>query len=258
MEGGKVHQAQATNDANVIDEGARVDEIEEQLELQSAPDMVQNKEKGSNSETCSLPEQPADTAIADLESAPTLRKKPISVPRSKWRGLFASLTLLAEVDEPYLYSKGAKWFITFVVAFAAAATSLGSAIIYPALGETARDLDASATVTNLSVALYMLSISFFPLSWSSFSETAGRRTAYITSFIIFVLFAILSATAKSIGIFVAMRMLSGGAGASVQAVGVGTLADIWEPFERGKAMGRFYTGPLCGPLLAPIICGFVS
>jgi MFS family permease len=127
-----------------------------------------------------------------------------------------------------------------------------------ALAETAKDLGASTTITNLSVALYMLSISFFPLWWSAFSETAGRRTTYISSLILFILFAILSSVARSISVFVAMRMLSGGAGASVQAVGAGTLADIWEPRERGKAMGRFYIGPLCGPLLAPIIGGLVS
>ncbi|KAH0830783.1 hypothetical protein AYO21_10017 [Fonsecaea monophora] len=191
----------------------------------------------------------------DLQSSPN---KPTAIPRLARRGLFASLTLLAEVDDPYLYPKSRKWFITFVVAFAAAATSLGSAIIYPALADTARDLHASPTVTNLSVALYMLSISFCPLWWSALSETAGRRTTYLVSLALFVLFAILSATARTIGVFVAMRMLSGGAGASVQAVGAGTLADIWEPFERGKAMGRFYMGPLCGPLLAPIIGGFLA
>ena len=46
-----------------------------------------------------------------------------------------------------------------------------------------------------------------------------------------------------------MRILAAGAGASVQAVGAGTLADIYIPQERGKAMGWFYLGPLTGPLI---------
>jgi MFS family permease len=41
----------------------------------------------------------------------------------------------------------------------------------------------------------------------------------------------------------------------VQAVGAGSIADIWEVKERGRAMGLFYLGPLCGPLFAPIIGG---
>ena len=57
---------------------------------------------------------------------------------------------------------------------------------------------------------------------------------------------------------VVMRMLGGAAAASVQAVGAGTIADLFEPRERGRAMGFFYLGPLCGPLLAPILGGIVG
>jgi len=126
------------------------------------------------------------------------------------------------------------------------------------LGQVARDLHASPTITNLSVALYMLSMAIFPLWWSAFSEAFGRRSIYLISFILFVLFGILSAVSNSIATLVIMRMLSGGAAASVQAVGAGTIADIWEPKERGRAMGIFYLGPLCGPLFAPIIGGALA
>jgi multidrug resistance protein len=119
-------------------------------------------------------------------------------------------------------------------------------------------MNTTATVTNLSVALYMLSMSIFPLWWSSFSETFGRRSIYVVSFAVFVVFNVLSAVSTSIGMLIVMRMLSGGASASVQAVGAGTIADIWEVRERGKAMGMFYIGPLCGPLFAPIVGGALA
>ncbi len=122
----------------------------------------------------------------------------------------------------------------------------------------ARDLNTSQTTTNLSVALYMLSMSIFPLWWSAFSEIAGRRTIYLASYTLFVLFGILCAESKSIAMLIVMRILSGGSAASVQAVGAGTIADIWEPRERGRAMGIFYLGPLCGPLFAPIIGGALA
>ncbi len=54
------------------------------------------------------------------------------------------------------------------------------------------------------------------------------------------------------------RTLSGGVAASVQSVGAGTIADVWEPKERGKAMGIFFLGPLCGPGLAPVIGGALT
>jgi len=101
----------------------------------------------------------------------------------------------------------------------------------------------------------MLSMSIFPLWWSSLSETVGRRTVYIASFTLYIVFNIITAVSTSIGMFIAMRILSGGAAAAVQAVGAGTVADVWAPKERGRAMGIFYIGPLCGPLFAPIIGG---
>ncbi|KAL9114138.1 MAG: hypothetical protein Q9227_001910 [Pyrenula ochraceoflavens] len=183
---------------------------------------------------------------------------PKKVNRADRRGLWARFAILAEVEDPHTYGRGKKWFITFVVAVAAVAAPMGSAILYPALDKVAEDLGSSPTITNMSIALYMLSMSIFPLWWSAFSEHFGRRTIYLISFLVFELFSVLSAISKSIGVFIAMRVLAGGASASVQAVGAGTIADIWEVRERGRAMGIFYLGPLCGPLFAPIVGGILS
>lgn len=104
----------------------------------------------------------------------------------------------------------------------------------------------------------MLAMSIFPLWWSSFSETLGRRTIYLVSFTLFLLWNVLAALSRNIAMLIVMRILGGGAAASVQAVGAGTIADIWEVRERGRAMGIFYLGPLCGPLFAPIIGGALA
>ncbi|KAI1262654.1 major facilitator superfamily transporter [Xylariaceae sp. FL1019] len=182
----------------------------------------------------------------------------VPVPRAKQRGFLSWLSVIPEVDRPYNYQDGTKWFITLVVAVAAAAAPMGSAIFYPSLGEISKDLHVSKTVVNLSVAVYMLSMSIFPLWWSSFSETLGRRNIYLVSFSLNAVFTVASGLSANIGQLIVFRILAGGAAASVQAVGAGTIADIWESRERGRAMGIFYLGPLCGPLLAPIIGGALA
>lgn len=110
----------------------------------------------------------------------------------------------------------------------------------------------------MSVALYMLAMAVFPLWWSSFSEEFGRRSIYLISFIFFIVFSVLCAVSVNMPMLIVFRCLTGGASASVQAVGAGTLSDIWEPVERGRAMGMFYLGPLLGPILAPLIGGALS
>jgi multidrug resistance protein len=215
------------------------------------------KKKTDSSEVSRERMEPLDSPsipLAPMKSShSTLEYEPVTL--SQRRGLLASFALIPEVKHPTAYPRKIKWLITATVALSAAVAPMGSAIVMPALLPIARAFNTTPTITNLNVALYMLSMSIFPLWWSSFSETFGRRTIYITSFALFVIFAVLSAVARNIGMFIVMRLLFGGAGASVQAVGAGTIADIWEPKERGRAMGVFYLGPLCGPLLAPIIGG---
>ncbi|CAG8953967.1 hypothetical protein HYFRA_00009066 [Hymenoscyphus fraxineus] len=194
----------------------------------------------------------------ERDLTPTQSQALSVISRSKRRGLFGRFTIVPEVENPYEYKRSTKWGITLVIALAAAAAPLGSAIFLPALPQLSKDLNTTPTITNLSVALYMLSLGIFPLWWSSFSETLGRRTIYIVSFALFTIFNIVAALSTSIAMLIVLRILGGGAAASVQAVGAGTIADIWEVKERGRAMGIFYLGPLLGPLLAPIFGGALS
>jgi multidrug resistance protein len=198
------------------------------------------------------------TPPAVLSRTTSVLPDAVIVDRKSRRGLFGRFTLIPEVENAHHYARKTKWFITVIVAFCAMAAPMGSAIVMPVLQDIAFDFEASSTVANMSVAVYMLSMSIFPLWWSSFSETMGRRTIYIISFSMFAVFAILSAVSTNIAMLVTMRTLSGGAAASVQAVGAGSVADMWEPKERGKAMGLFYLGPLCGPLFAPIFGGILG
>lgn len=127
-----------------------------------------------------------------------------------------------------------------------------------ALTPITNEFNTTPFIANLSISFYTLAMAIFPLWWSVFSENFGRRTIFIVSYIGFILFAVLCAVSSSIGMFITMRLLNGGASASAQVIGVGAISDIWESKERGKAMGYFYLGPLCGPLIAPIIGGALA
>ncbi|ORY68745.1 major facilitator superfamily transporter [Pseudomassariella vexata] len=221
--------------------------------IRAAPELQSTKtDDVSGDEEAHAPERARSHTASVRSRAVTI------IPRARRRGLLARLTVIPEVKRPYEYTHRVKWTITTIVAAAGAAAPMGSAIFYPALSSMSKDLDASATITNLSIAFYMLAMSIFPLWWSSFSETLGRRNIYLSSFTLAIVFAVLSGLSVNVAMLIVMRILSGGAAASVQAVGAGTIADIWESRERGRAMGVFYLGPLMGPLFAPIIGGVLA
>ncbi|KAL4908102.1 hypothetical protein BDW74DRAFT_174798 [Aspergillus multicolor] len=223
-------------------------------------DDLHSLSSSQNSELDHRPTTPGKDVEDQVRVSPAASDEevPRVVPRLSRRGLFGQITLLEEIENPKCYPRNKKWFITFVVAVAGSVAPMGSSIFFPALSQVADELNATTTVTNLTISLYMLSMSIFPLWWSSFSERLGRRTIYIVSFALFVVFNVLCAISSSISMLIVMRLLSGGASASVQAVGAGTIADIWDTRERGRAMGIFYLGPLCGPLIAPIVGGVLA
>ena len=237
----------------------------------------------------SLPLQPEEA----LCKAPHTQE---FIPRSDRRGLLGRFTIIPEATDAYKYPSSTKWIMTSLVAMAGVTSSTGSSIFFresgkplqylsnaythlqvAALNEMAKDLHASQAITNLSLAFYMLAMAFSPLWWSvalfrsplfrsifaeqhrsTFSETLGRRTIYIVSFSLFVVFCVISAVSVDIAMLIVFRILSGAAAASVQSVGAGTAADIWESKERGRAMGLFYVGPICGPGLGPVIRGALT
>jgi len=264
----------STSEAS-LNRGAERDREDGQTKAQnpSEKDIMEAKEQNDSDEALSISSSPHSTTSehstesnrptpSDTKQRPVTLARTTSVipeavivPRSQRRGLLARFALIPEVENPVHYARKTKWFITFIVAFCAMAGPMGSAIVMPVLHEISTVFHATGTVTNLSVAVYMLSMAIFPLWWSSFSERLGRRTIYIVSFTCYVVFGILSAISTSISMLIVFRVLSGGAAASVQAVGAGTIADVWETKERGRAMSIFYLGPLCGPLLAPIFGG---
>lgn len=85
------------------------------------------------------------------------------MPRARRRGLLARFAVVPEVERPYDCANSTKWGITTVAAVAAVAAPLGSSIFYPVLPALSRELGTTQTVANLAVALYMLSMSIFPL-----------------------------------------------------------------------------------------------
>jgi hypothetical protein len=226
----------------------------------AAPPNMANLEAELTSTSIDDTRSSSDDSTAENEARLDLERldssvhpPPVKVRRSDRRGLLGRVTIIAEVENPYHYSRKNKWIITGTIALAGMVSPMGSASLLPALKELETSLHTTPTVTNLSVALYMLSLSISPLWWSSFSEKFGRRSIYLVSFVFVILWYILSAVSKNITMLIIMRIFAGGASASVQSVGAGTIADIWEVKERGMAMSTFYLGPLCGPLLGIVI-----
>jgi len=67
----------------------------------------------------------------------------------------------------------------------------------------------SAEVGTLGLSLYILGLSFGPMTLAPLSEYFGRSPIYIISYGVFLLFLLGSALVKNLGGFLVLRILSG-------------------------------------------------
>ncbi|KAG1723841.1 vacuolar DHA amino acid exporter [Suillus paluster] len=128
----------------------------------------------------------------------------------------------------------------------------------PANAQIEQQLHANSEDISLSLSLFVLIQGNFPIIWSAISEIKGRKLVYLFSIALCTLGSAIVAVSRTIGLVIGMRIVQGAGSSAVFAIGAATLADIYEPHQRGTMMGIYYSAPLIGPSLGPIFGGALT
>ncbi|KAJ7938304.1 vacuolar DHA amino acid exporter [Mycena leptocephala] len=158
-------------------------------------------------------------------------------------------------DDPRAWSTVRKNIVLALVASASMIAGLASNIQNPAIADMEVELSATASQISLSLSLFIAFQGVMPLVWSAISEVKGRKFVYVVSIAIFAAGSVVVATSKTIELVIIFRCIQATGYVEFRAA---TLADIFEPAERGTKMGIYYMAPLLGPSLAPIMGGALT
>lgn len=71
------------------------------------------------------------------------------------------------------------------------------------------------------------------------SERIGRRPVYTYGMLLYTVCSVVCGVSTNLGLFFAFRLLQGIFACTGQAIGGGSVSDIFEPHERGKAMSIY-------------------
>ncbi|RAL07017.1 MFS transporter [Aspergillus homomorphus CBS 101889] len=176
----------------------------------------------------------ADSSVIDWDG-PCDPARPINWPRSKkWRNIFSIS------------------FLTFL-------TPLASSILAPATGLVLKDFQSTnRTLGSFSVSIYLIGFGLGPLVLAPLSEMYGRLHVYQITTAVFVVWNVACALAPNLGALLVFRLLAGLSGSAPMTLGAGSIGDLFVPQERGLVMAIWGVGPLMGPVLGPIACGYLS
>ncbi|KAG1767680.1 MFS general substrate transporter [Suillus occidentalis] len=141
--------------------------------------------------------------------------------------------------DPKNFSHAQKWTITLICCTFAGITAAASSSYSISYESMMKDLNCTRLQATLGLSLYAIGFGIIPLVSSSFSEECGRRPVYIMSSAMFFLAQIMNALAPNIHTVVVSRALQGVFGSCGAALIGGSIADIWQPHERGLPMSLF-------------------
>jgi EmrB/QacA subfamily drug resistance transporter len=145
-----------------------------------------------------------------------------------------------------------------IVATAFLMEQLDATVIVTAIPNMAESLGTSALRMNLAVTAYVLALAMFiPLSgW--LADRFGSRRIFALSLLVFTLGSALCGLATSFDMLVATRVLQGLGGAMMTPVGRLILIRSFPRRKLATAMAYMTYPAIVGPLLGPVVGGFLT
>lgn len=151
-----------------------------------------------------------------------------------------------------------KWILAVLLGSMTLVVTFASSVFSTATTVTAEEFGVPIEVTTLGTGLFVLGFAFGPIIWGPFSELYGRKIPLFTGYILFIIFQVPVAVAVNLETIMLCRFFGGVFAAAPPAVVGGYLADFFDPVKRGLAVAVFSAATFLGPILGPIIGGFVT
>ena len=164
---------------------------------------------------------------------------------------------MAEAEAPFL-KPAHRGAITACVILAVIMQALDTTIANVALPYIQGSVSASADQINWVLTSYIVAAAIMtpPSGW--LAGRFGRKRVLLVSVAGFVIASILCGLAQSLVQIVGFRLLQGFFGAALVPLSQSILLDIYTPAERGSAMALFGVSVMVGPVLGPVIGGWLT
>jgi len=150
-----------------------------------------------------------------------------------------------------------KRYTLIVITMASFLTPFMGSAVNLAIPSIGREFSSGALLLSWVVTSYILSSAAFLVPFGRLADIIGRKKIFISGIIFFSFSSFLCGIAWSIEVLIVFRLLQGIGSAMIFGTGMAILTSVFQPHERGKALGinvaTVYIGLALGPVLGGIM-----
>jgi len=161
-------------------------------------------------------------------------------------------------NDPHNWSFLVRLRCTIIIALIGIVVGFASAIDSVAIPQASKDFGVSEVAESLATALFLIGFGVGALFAGPISETVGRNPVYIGTLGLYMIFVMASALAPNLGAQLVFRFIAGFFGSTPLTCAGGSISDLWSPLERVYTFPIFANAAFCGPLLGPVVGGFIA
>ncbi|KAJ0426713.1 major facilitator superfamily domain-containing protein [Aspergillus carlsbadensis] len=151
-----------------------------------------------------------------------------------------------------------KWLYAHIIGWLSLVVTFATSVFSTATGVTAEEFGVAREVMVLGTALFIAGFAAGPILFGPLSELYGRKRPMLWGYAIFVIFQIPVGVAQNVETIIICRFLGGVAASGPLSIAGGYFADFFDPVSRGLALAIFAGTTFIGPIIGPIVGGFIT
>jgi EmrB/QacA subfamily drug resistance transporter len=147
--------------------------------------------------------------------------------------------------------------VLLVSTFAAFLTPFLTSAVNLALPSIGKELHANAISLSWVISSFILTSAIFLLPFGRLGDIIGRKKIFSTGILLFTISTFLIIFSRSIVSLIILRILQGFSSAMIFGTSMAIITSVFQPGERGRAIGinitATYLGLSCGPVIGGLL-----
>ena len=151
-----------------------------------------------------------------------------------------------------------KWIVMGIVMTGTLMAALDSSIVNVSIPAIMADFGVSIDEIEWVITGYMIAFATLMPLTAWFRNRVGYKSLYIASLVVFTAGSLLCGIAWNLPSLIVARVIQALGGGAITPTAMAMITEVFEPHERGKAIGIWGMGVIMGPAIGPTIGGYLT